>query len=710
MLIKLHLTNFRRHENLAVDFTQGINTIRAGNEGGKSSLTEAVGYAMFGVKALRTSLDDTVTWGHDPKTLSVELTLDNAGDTVTFKRSKAGAEVIRNGEVYITGQTEVSNYAAQMLGADAALASKLMFASQNGLRGALEEGPKALSTLIEDLAGFTIFDDLLEAAQHKLALGSPNLIEERLKGAEATLEAARANLPVKPDADKLDTEIARFQQVVTENQSRLPKLEQVVAEIDKEHCRISGIYLKRVEIERRRDATQERREDVMRQAAKVEQVLGQEPDRSQIDTLRAQIAVADNHANLLAAWRRFKGLPDGTRFDGSYEAFEIAVANTAGTKKAITDEQKQVNDALVALKHKRINHDACDKCGQDIRHLDHVKETNALVDEQLAQLLPRLEQLETSFREVANAEEHHAAVRRFAVKLQSELKAVQGFVEFDESVYPWVAKWIGDEPATVTPVAPRAELAQLEAAIKGWEANKAKLGLLNEQAQSASAERVALSEELDDIENISTARVLELSNDLGVARDQVLVAQGAVVTARDEIAVLRQAFNTAKALWDSAALRIDDAQKTIDGCKGDLDKLAFNNALVRKLRSIRPLVANKVWNTVLSSVSVMFSQIRGTPSLITKEKDGFRCDGQAVESLSGSTLDALGVALRTSLLRTFVPQCNMLVLDEPAQGMDEARTGALLGFLQTVDMGQTLLITHESISESVADNIIKLGA
>ena len=47
----------------------------------------------------------------------------------------------------------------------------------------------------------SIFDRILEAAQSKLVLGNPGLLEERLKGAKATLEAATANLPPAPDAE-----------------------------------------------------------------------------------------------------------------------------------------------------------------------------------------------------------------------------------------------------------------------------------------------------------------------------------------------------------------------------------------------------------------------------------------------------------------------------------------------------------------------------
>jgi plasmid stabilization system protein ParE len=144
------------------------------------------------------------------------------------------------------------------------------------------------------------------------------------------------------------------------------------------------------------------------------------------------------------------------------------------------------------------------------------------------------------------------------------------------------------------------------------------------------------------------------------------------------------------------------------GMEGDLREVSFNNALLKKIRSIRPLVADKLWNKLLAAVGSMFSRVRGADSLIVKTPKGFLCNGEAIESLSGSTLDALGLAIRAALCKTFLPHCGFIVLDEPAAACDPERTANLLGFLASVGFEQTLLITHEEISETFADCLIAL--
>ena len=108
MLNNLTLHNFRKHQDLSVDFSGGINVIRAVNEGGKSTMLEAIAYALFGSRSLRTPIEQTVTWGEPVNSLKVELVITVDGKVYHYKRSKSGAEVTLNGQVFCTGQNEVT--------------------------------------------------------------------------------------------------------------------------------------------------------------------------------------------------------------------------------------------------------------------------------------------------------------------------------------------------------------------------------------------------------------------------------------------------------------------------------------------------------------------------------------------------------------------------------------------------------------------------
>lgn len=83
-------------------------------------------------------------------------------------------------------------------------------------------------------------------------------------------------------------------------------------------------------------------------------------------------------------------------------------------------------------------------------------------------------------------------------------------------------------------------------------------------------------------------------------------------------------------------------------------------------------------------------------------------DGHSAKSLSGSTLDSLGLAIRIGLVKTFLPSVRFLLVDEPAAGMDDEREAAMLALLSTCDLEQVIMITHSSQADAFATNITEI--
>ncbi len=712
MLNSLKLTNFRKVTSDEMIFTPGINVIRGLNESSKSTRLESIAYALFGSRSLRTPIEQTVTWGEPVNTLKVELALTVGDKVYNFKRSKSGAEVTVNGTVFCTGQNEVSALAASLLGADATTASKLLLASQNGIRGALEEGPKALSLLIEDLADMAVFDTILEAAQTKLALGSPLLLEERLKGAESTLEAATQSLPAKPNEDEFRGHVAALNLHISTVERTIADLSERVFRANKAWQDNSAIYLKKTEL----NAAVDRALATLKESEKLAEELSMkaarfvEPDVV-MDTLKQQLSEAQNHASRMEAYNVFKSLPEVPRYWNGYaESFVSASKSFDDTEKSIRRDIAAIESAIRELNRQRLDGGPCSKCGQPTAHLTHIAETNAQIDAKLAEIEPALQPLKDAL-EVAEARAAYIApIPSVAARMQPMLNKLNGYVELDENFYPPKVSWIGSVPTdeAVDVAGLRKRIAAIDADWKAKEADEARAKLAKEQWEKALRVYEKVAEERDVFMAPDADQIIALTE----AKDQAILnlnaATGEIELARKEIVEITKAHEQAKQMWAVCQSRVDDAQRVIAECKADLDSLSFNNGLVKKLRTIRPVIANKLWNTVLASVSVMFSQMRKEESWVTKEKDGFKVNGQSVESLSGSTLDLLGMSLRCSLLRTFLPQCGLLVLDEPMHGCDEDRSESMLGFLKSVDFRQTLLVSHESVSESVADNLIVL--
>jgi ABC-type transport system involved in cytochrome bd biosynthesis fused ATPase/permease subunit len=120
------------------------------------------------------------------------------------------------------------------------------------------------------------------------------------------------------------------------------------------------------------------------------------------------------------------------------------------------------------------------------------------------------------------------------------------------------------------------------------------------------------------------------------------------------------------------------------------------------------VIANKLWGSVLAGVGSYFSQIRGERSVVSRTEDGFTVNGSGVAGLSGSTLDALGLAIRLALVKTFMPTVGFISLDEPAAACDEQRELAMLGVIAAAGFDQVILVTHSDAPEALAQNLVQI--
>lgn len=710
MLNQITLNCFRKHQALTIDFTNGIQVIRAGNECGKSSLLEGIGYALFGTRALRTTFDQAVTWGEDAKRLKVSLTLTVGDATYTFTRGKSGAEVLFQGKVFVTGQDAVTSFASHLLGADVGTANKLMVASQNSIRGALEEGPKALSQMIEDLAGFDTFDRILSEASTKLALGSPAMAEDRLKRAEASLIDMLSSVPPEPNVVEYEKALGTLQARLRSFGEQLPGLRMASAAAVKAWQAGSAIYLKRVALEEKVDRTLRTLKDADKLVKELMPETKVVVDTGPIEGLKERIALNLDHNKRKAAYKVFLDLPMGPLWESTSVSFHQAMRDNELNLNGFNTMISEAGYELKALKDRRFDSDTCSKCGQKLPDAASIAAVNAEVDKGLVALEDKLKYLQVERDNERTYQRKLTDLAAFATRYTAAADQVRDYVVWDTTTYPGTATWSGPVPEgeATDVVAIRRRILDIETQVKAVDSAKAKLELAVDQMSKADEPYLTAASELAAFEGPTAEDIVALTavKDQAIADEQV--AEGTLIVTKAEMEALTKDHEAAVALWTMFKQRVDAMYDTIAECKDEIKALAFNNALVKKLRVIRPIIANKLWNTVLASVSVMFSTMRKEESWVTKEGSGFMVNGQPVESLSGSTLDILGMAIRCAMLRTFLPQCGLLVLDEPGHGCDSDRVESMLGFLKGVNFQQTLLVSHEEVSETVADNLIIL--
>lgn len=705
MLQRIKLTNFRRHRSLDVTFGAGLSVIRALNEQGKSTLLEAISYAAFGVKAIRNSLDETVTWGEPTNSLKVELEVAVDGVVYSIRRSKGGAEVNYDGGS-VTGQNEVTNFVAKLFKMDAAAAARLTLSNQNEIRGALEAGAKATTELIERLAEFSQIDELIELMQEKLALGSTATIEAGIKSAEEDLERAKAAIvPVNEQALALDITLA-------DSAHQRAKVAHLQAQTDAEQA--NEVYsAARLKVQARQDLVErvsraERRRDKANDELKAVGTVPGAPTDAEISEVELQVADAEKAESRAAVYLRVQDLflPPKDFVDGTAESLANSIAETRKIiRNAETEAAKLTADIRVL--EQQLLHGLCSFCGKDFSGVPEVEAKNAKIRAEIEEKLSAEAHLTCSVVGSNTENLNHLEEIQQASKVPNDwLSRYPDLLEQVGCTQPPQLRWIG--PAVGDPIdvaALRSKVAAMRKQQRDAAAASASHAAATKALKDAQDDLNALMEELNDAPVVDASDALEA---LQACRQKVNEAEDARTAAQTHLQDLKQGLEAAKAAYERAVATASDAESRLTKLRASLTEVEFNNALLKRVRQVRPMIADKLWNIVLSAVSSYFSEIRGERSRVTKSADGFEVDGHAVTSMSGSTLDALGLAIRVALVRTFLPSAPFLILDEPAAAMDEGRTNNLLGFIASSGFQQILLVTHEDVSQSVADHVITL--
>lgn len=702
MFTRLKLTNFRQHADISVDFQNGTVVILGSNEKGKSSLFEAIGYAMFGSTALRDPFAQVVTYGQKEATLKVELDFVLNGNQFSIRRSKSGAELDQGGELVVTGQDAVTKFVEGLLGASAKLCMDMMFATQNKLRGALQDGPSAAVKLIEVLANFELIDEIIGLAQEKLPTGNTTAVEERIRSLSETTEPA-------PDTTALSVTAMAAQDEVGAAQDNLATLrsaaEALAPAAQAAKTQLTVHDSQRLQLH---NANQElsRAQQALAELSSAETTLAPSQDRiEELELVAQQYAQREVTAK---AHKAVHALTSGhVEWEGTLESLQAEIATTQAAIAGHQAALQAYREEAIKLTGQLVKEETCGLCGKDLKDVPEVAQKNSALTPRIAEAKAKAQTAQEELDSLKEGLNDLQQVLTLHGQRQRVLDTNASYVKLDTNFVPFHWTWIGGEIADMRDPGP-----ELRAAKEAVRAAQVAAGRL-EQAQTTLAQVTSRVAAL----KVATEHLDKADEPLHAAVAAHTEAQGKVEEAQQALQAAQQArdaaaadLRTAQALAEAWA-RQDAARKAqLKRAEKDLTDTNFNNALLKKLRSARPLIANELWSMVLASVSHYFTAIRGIPSTVTRDADGFKVNGQLVGGggLSGSALDALGLSIRVALTRTFLPNARFFILDEPAAAADEQRELNMLGLISTVEFDQILLVTHSDLANSFASQVIQL--
>ncbi|MGF6906875.1 AAA family ATPase [Fusobacterium sp. PH5-44] len=94
---RVHLENYRVHENIEIEFAKGINLLLGSNGKGKSSILEAIGYALFDSDMRRKNQKEAIRIGANKAKIEIEFTGIDEIDYVVEKLIPGGTKFYKKG-------------------------------------------------------------------------------------------------------------------------------------------------------------------------------------------------------------------------------------------------------------------------------------------------------------------------------------------------------------------------------------------------------------------------------------------------------------------------------------------------------------------------------------------------------------------------------------------------------------------------------------
>ena len=710
MLKRLETTHFKKLESAAIDLSAGSNIVVGDNGNGKTTVFEAIRFALFGASAVTGSTKFLPTYGH--KNCRVKLWVKD----YLIDRTLTNCKITdKNGAVVAEGKTTCTEFMQTELKMDAKGFSVFSMSQQGETQALLTLGVTELNRRVEKYAGVHIIDEVVRKAS-----ADKNTLDSHLDG--------KQYIDIGPmTIDKLchDEALKDMEAIRTDMDEEKAKLQDLLTQ----HRRTIDVHAKHNQriLMNRSDA---------RELESKKDGLLEEVRLTQVDIDAALLA--DDHTHV-ADEKTLERCRDGANRlqeqvqEVAHLEYEQAlllkrVAKLTPLAEQETDAQARLPDMQEKLfKLNKLVHSlngtvmlqkselgtfetllkdgVCPTC-----HRSHEGFDETLTQEQINSLSNSI----AFYREKLNA--HIAEEAALDSKVKTLLQAVNGHnsaLAVCQEDLKTILEKLSTYPAALKANLALAlqkvedllkEKALMEQAMAHFEQLANRLNRLNaslkltntqlvEAKHLAQGELFEVSRELDEL--------LETENTLAVTNSKLLEQQ----TQISEIE-----FRLEKLC--SEIITHQKANKEYNKNAAKHDKLT---KLVDMLRSKRQDFMAAIWHGILASSSAFVNDATGGwITAISRDDSGnftFSENGgifvPVVGGASGAQKAFLGVGVRVGLGHALLG-CNMaLLLDEPTEAMSEENAGYLADALLALG-GQTLFITHRNTEAVSAQRVIKI--
>lgn len=344
MITSIELSNWKTHKQTKLEFTRGTNVLVGLMGAGKSSIMDAISYALFGtfpsVHHKRVSVSDLImSRPNQESEASVTLCFTLEGHEYIVERKISSNEgtkatLQRDGEYLQSQPVRVNEEIARILKVDYDLFSRAIYSEQNRLDYFLELRSGERKKQIDELLGLDKF-----ATAQENATGLLNRIKETISEHEKMIASF--------DSDKLNKDLGILEREIAELNSKKSALEKdhqiATLQLKTNESALNGAkeqLLKRTQISKELAELKSKADFIKSEIAKLEKESL--PHKSEIEKLLGDISLQLSEAKA----KESKSRDDERNSTRELSDAEAAIKQTKQKiveRDKLTSEQKDKN-------------------------------------------------------------------------------------------------------------------------------------------------------------------------------------------------------------------------------------------------------------------------------------------------------------------------------------------------------------------------------
>jgi len=753
-LKSLKLENFRQHEDSHLEFNDGITIISGTNGAGKSTILEAITWALYGTEAARGNKDTIKFNRAKPRAkVMVELVfeLDDTIYRVVRYLDKAEIYVGREEAPAVTSQQEVTKYLTEKIGMNRNEFFNTYFTGQKELNFMKNQGPTERRKFISKVMSF----DKIREAQEK-ARGDKNKLENEIKGLNQGLdnleelekekkEAGLKLSEIKVQLDNKQKEFSRISEDVAKVEPEWEELKGKKEKYDKTSLEITYLLDKEADLNKNMLNLSEYLSSLELKTGKLAELAHVETEYRQLEQkIKEQEALQEKDAQRHKYLTRIEGLSNEikerhSQLEGivkSGKEKKAQIEQLPVLEKEIADLNAKIQEIEINLKevqkiekHLSIITEkgpdgVCPTCERPLK--DEYEKVTGNFKAQIAELLRGSEKLQVLKNQKADSEKEKNALMLLQGDYEGEKRrylTVKAEIDTKNQEIEKIRKELAGQPQAfdievlkglreqIVPVNQAyKEYLSLKGETAGYERTKKEL----EEAQKAKAgteEKLkTLAQELKTLD-YSEEKHKESENSYKKIKDDFYKKREELLKVQNDEKIILSELDRISKIERSNKEKADlirQKQEQFD-LLYELDR--FYGQLWERLNNeVRPEIADLAGKFLSDLTDNRYSELEITDKYDIQLHD----EGEIKQVISGGEEDIVNLCIRLAISQIIAHRSgkalSLLILDEIFGSLDESRRNNVITLLRklTDNFEQVILITHIDDIKDEIDHIITL--